>query len=575
MVSEKITMYRTNEAKTEVIEQLPKTVTTQVYDGSNNQFLDKTMSQFNQKLVENTNNIRIDITNSPYNASANGQDVSQIINQAINDINARGGGVVFIPRMQQSYMIDALKSIILKDNVTLELGDGAVLQAMPNNSSTYQIIRIYDVKNASIIGRGSIIGDRNNHNGTTGEWGHGIAIKGATNVLLEGFVIRDLWGDGISVSKTTNPNFSMNHSKNVTIRNVISINNRRQGMSVITVDGLYVYDSEFNDTNGTDPQFGIDFEPDDDDILMDNIYLKNVKFKNNIGGGITINLNKLTTPKKVNMTFDDLYFENNVGVSMQFATPFSTAKNVGKITVNNPVFSKFRTSAVVFWSWNRDIAMVTFNNPLFIIDKTFNYTFLDASSLFAIKYLNIDNDHDFVGGLRVKNLSCVKTDDATILPELILTIINSTNIPIDKVSKVRDVEIIDPLDVSGLVNPKLYVNYVAESLFFLDNIGKSEFKIKTDNTNAHTNLAPSYVDSVEVIPVRNLSIANIPIGQSIKVSKRYEASGIIRVALNNLAYSFDVSSKRSLDVPYGAKLTIKRVTETLFSIENYVNVTLV
>ena len=55
MVSEKITFYRTNEDKTEVIEQLPKTVSSQVYDSDNEQFLDETISDIRNEMDDKIN----------------------------------------------------------------------------------------------------------------------------------------------------------------------------------------------------------------------------------------------------------------------------------------------------------------------------------------------------------------------------------------------------------------------------------------------------------------------------------------------------------------------------------------
>ena len=68
MTSEKITMFRTNADKTETIEQLPKTIDSQVYDSVNEQFLDETLEviteqleQTTTQLVEIDNRLSIDI----------------------------------------------------------------------------------------------------------------------------------------------------------------------------------------------------------------------------------------------------------------------------------------------------------------------------------------------------------------------------------------------------------------------------------------------------------------------------------------------------------------------------------
>lgn len=97
---------------------------------------------------------------------------------------------------------------------------------------------------------------------TTGEQRHVIKLVSAGDIWIEGLTLRDSGGDGIAVTPTKN-NYAVNgYCGNVTVVNVHCDNNRRNGMSVISVDGLTVSGSAFTDSNGTGPSAGIDFEPD-------------------------------------------------------------------------------------------------------------------------------------------------------------------------------------------------------------------------------------------------------------------------------------------------------------------------
>ncbi|NUS38012.1 MAG: right-handed parallel beta-helix repeat-containing protein [Lysobacter sp.] len=60
-------------------------------------------------------------------------------------------------------------------------------------------------------------------------------------------------GDGVCIGGASN---------DVVISNIVSTNNRRQGLSITNCTGIKVYDSEFSYTNGTSPECGIDIEPD-------------------------------------------------------------------------------------------------------------------------------------------------------------------------------------------------------------------------------------------------------------------------------------------------------------------------
>jgi len=89
---------------------------------------------------------------------------------------------------------------------------------------------------------------------------------------------KEMWGDG----------FYLSSAKGVTFCSVISDHNRRQGLSVIDVDGLEVVNSVFSNTQGTRPMAGIDLEPDDLKQRIENVRIHNSKFLNNKGPGILV-----------------------------------------------------------------------------------------------------------------------------------------------------------------------------------------------------------------------------------------------------------------------------------------------
>jgi hypothetical protein len=177
-------------------------------------------------------------------------------------------------------MIDAMAKprLSLKDNMTLKLADGATLKAIPNDQKEYAVLTISKVTNVTVIG-GTLEGERDKHKAKKGEWGMGIDIRdGAKHVVIAGVTAKDMWGDGFYVSDASN----------VTFCGVTADRNRRQGLSVIKADGLVVLNSVFQNTGGTRPGAGIDFEPDDRDERITGVRIENSKFINNAGPGILI-----------------------------------------------------------------------------------------------------------------------------------------------------------------------------------------------------------------------------------------------------------------------------------------------
>jgi parallel beta-helix repeat protein len=210
---------------------------------------------------------------------------------AINAAVGSGGVTVYVP--PGTYMIDADASqvgqldagIEMKDDTTLMISSGAVLKAKPTSSERYTIINVYGKNNVVIEGGGTVAGERNEHTGTTGEWGYGINISGSTNVLVKDISIIDCWGDGIVMAV-----YQSNSAQYVTLRGVRCRNNRRQGLSIISAQDVLVTECYFGYTNGTAPAAGIDMEPDNSTtMLVERITITGCLFEENDGGGLQLN----------------------------------------------------------------------------------------------------------------------------------------------------------------------------------------------------------------------------------------------------------------------------------------------
>ncbi|WP_053167650.1 S-layer homology domain-containing protein, partial [Planococcus glaciei] len=223
-----------------------------------------------------------------FGATGSGKnDETVFIQKAIDSQSAKGGGIVHFPK--GVYLVDASKSIVLRNNISLDFAKGAILKALPTNAEGYEILEIHNVNRVEILGDLEIIGDRNEHNETTGEWGFGISIRGSNDITIENVKISDCWGDGIYIGSTDNQNYNMN----IKIVNPILNNNRRQGISIVSAVNLHVYNAKITNTNGTAPQSGIDIEPNFQNERIQNVNIINLSTSNNKGFGLQVMLLKL------------------------------------------------------------------------------------------------------------------------------------------------------------------------------------------------------------------------------------------------------------------------------------------
>jgi len=226
-----------------------------------------------------------------YGARGDGRhDDTAAIQKAINSLPATGG-TVFVP--SGTYLINAVTSVRLRSQMHLQLASDAKLVCKPNSSEKAYVLYVYRVSDVEISG-GQIIGDRDGHLGTTGEWGHCIQLRGANRVTIRDMRLSKGWGDGISMGAAYVSGV-WRVSNDVAIANIISTQNRRQALSIGRTTNVRVYDSEFSHTRGTAPECGIDIEPDPPGETR-TVWIENCRINDNAKYGLLVwnNANDVT-----------------------------------------------------------------------------------------------------------------------------------------------------------------------------------------------------------------------------------------------------------------------------------------
>lgn len=232
-----------------------------------------------------------------------------------------------------------------KDNTIVYFQDNSELILKPSNKRSYQMIRVHNKKNITIYSP-TLRGDRKKHFGDAGgEWGMGISIRGSENINIIDFDISDCWGDGIYVGH------SKTFSKNISINGGVIDNNRRNGISIVSVDKLLVQNVLLANSNGTNPQTGLDIEPNNIDDEINNIVLKNLVTFNNYKNGILVHLDKLPSKvqKRTNIeidTFRDILSGRAVRVSGAYNGDKKNKPLKGKVLFRNITLDESKNESV-------------------------------------------------------------------------------------------------------------------------------------------------------------------------------------------------------------------------------------
>lgn len=144
--------------------------------------------------------------------------------------------------------------------------NSASIRQLLTDSPKFGFVLLQKCDNVTIDG-GEFVGDVQSHIGSDGEWGHGIKVAGASNVVLKNFVSREFWGDGIDLIEgeyNGTLRAGVGPCNKVTIDNVKCLYNRRQGLSIEAAWNVVVKNSEFAFTGKykiTSPGAGVDIEP--------------------------------------------------------------------------------------------------------------------------------------------------------------------------------------------------------------------------------------------------------------------------------------------------------------------------
>ena len=217
------------------------------------------------------------------------EDATEILQSAIDS----GAQKIIIDNIGKPWIIS--KTIKLHSNQEIVFEKGVIIEAKQGSflGKTESLFEAYFKKNITLIGYGATLRmkklDYTKPPYEKAEWRHILSIRSCENIKIYGLTLASGGGDGIylGVAKEGTP------CKNVHIKDVVCIDNYRQGISVISAENLLIENIIMKETSGTPPMAGIDFEPNQPTEILSNITLRNCISQNNSGAGFAFYLENL------------------------------------------------------------------------------------------------------------------------------------------------------------------------------------------------------------------------------------------------------------------------------------------
>lgn len=335
----------------------------------------------------------------------------------IQALLSEGGSFYFTEGTYLINLSPEFKGYTLSSNTIIRFDKKTTIELTNHEEQYYQIFNITDKEN--IVLENVVINGRKDLNTETlGEWGMGVSIRGSENISLKNVTCNNLWGDGLYIGSSSNKNYS----KNIIAENFQAHGNRRQGISIISVENLYLNNLTITNTKGTLPERAIDIEPNNEDERLINIHINNL-FSEKNNGGVLIYLEQLTSYSlPVSISIDGVYSsEDNLPVNVSGKNKIS-----GTIHFNNITFFKSITSPISIRDYNADSIPLYFENVSFIDCLYLSTSTSDTySTLIGVYTLDTSAIYD-IGNVHVKNIS-IKNSDVVYYKHILSVLHSTTN----------------------------------------------------------------------------------------------------------------------------------------------------
>ncbi|MGB0942964.1 MAG: hypothetical protein ACPGUE_11205 [Marinomonas sp.] len=163
--------------------------------------------------------------------------------------------------LQQTAEFTLMGAIHVPDGLRCEFLAGASINALPNNQDSARVLVFKDRQNIRMY-YPKVVGDRQSHTGTTGEWGHGYELGGAIgDIYLHEPKALNCWGDGFYIG----PYYSDSSTKipdSITLYQPFTDSCSRNGISWTGGTNINIIRPVNKRVNRIAPMCGIDIEPE-------------------------------------------------------------------------------------------------------------------------------------------------------------------------------------------------------------------------------------------------------------------------------------------------------------------------
>ena len=216
--------------------------------------------------------------------------------RALQGAISSGAKKVLVPDMGHPWI---LEPIFLESNQEIEFEQGVTLLAQKNSFLGKKDCLIQAVNKENITLHGYDVAlkmrrkDYKKRKYAESEWRHCLSLCGCRNINVCGLKFQESGGDGIYIGRGRGKNCRQ-YCEDINIKDVTCSKNYRQGISVISARNLVIEKCLLSNSEGVNPQAGIDYEPNKPDELLQECVLRDTIIEGNKKYGILFALGGLS-----------------------------------------------------------------------------------------------------------------------------------------------------------------------------------------------------------------------------------------------------------------------------------------
>lgn len=243
--------------------------------------------------------------------------------------------------------------LTVRSNTTLIFSPGTVLKAKTGYGTYDCVLNLNGIQNVTIFGNWGTV-QMLKAEYVSGEYRHCMSVQSCTNVTAYNLICKDSGGDGFYIN-----------GNQITLFDCIADNNRRNGLSIIAGNTINILGGHYKNTVGTNPQYGIDIEPNDPAQVLQNINLIGVTTSGNARGGISFVPKNSTNAVSITVSNYLSLNDSSLGAAGASAILFaldSATKIIGTIAVDNAVIQTPGNHGVWFFNWSTNDPRVKMRN---------------------------------------------------------------------------------------------------------------------------------------------------------------------------------------------------------------------